>query len=54
MNLQWIEAAWPEIQKKKKIRGSTMILILSISDSNWAIKSKVSRGNHSESIRNKL
>ena len=36
--------------KKKKIRGSTMILILSISDSNWAIKSKVSRGNHSENI----
>ena len=37
-------------KKKKKIRGSTMILILSISDSNWAIKSKVSRGNHSENI----
>ena len=51
MNLQWIQAAWPEIQKKiKKIRGSTTILILSISDSNWAIKSKVSRGNHSENI----
>lgn len=51
MNLQWIQAAWPEIQKKKKkIRGSTMMLILSISDSNWAIKSKVSRGNHSENI----
>ena len=50
MNLQWIQAAWPEIQKKKKIRGSTMILVLRISDSNWAIKSKVSRGNHSENI----